>query len=76
MSDSDPVPGGRPGEVERATALTGELTGRGVHGVVRRVDTADRPGSTWTRPVPRPPRSPRRPGAGSRAAAAGSTIRC
>ncbi|MYS50850.1 glutamine synthetase, partial [Streptomyces sp. SID6013] len=41
MSESDPVPGGRPGEVERATALSGELTGQGVHGVVLAyVDTA------------------------------------
>lgn len=31
---ADPLPGGRPGEVERATALAAELTGRGVHGVV------------------------------------------
>ncbi|MGV9455614.1 glutamine synthetase family protein [Streptomyces sp. NPDC003635] len=31
---ADPVPGGRPGDVERATALSGELAGRGVHGVV------------------------------------------
>ncbi|MFI2436297.1 glutamine synthetase [Streptomyces sp. NPDC018693] len=37
----DPVPGGRPGDVERATALSGELSGRGVHGVVLAyVDTA------------------------------------
>lgn len=36
-----PVPGGRPGEVERATALSGELSGQGVHGVVLAyVDTA------------------------------------
>ncbi|MFE5393806.1 glutamine synthetase family protein [Streptomyces sp. NPDC056568] len=41
MSESDPVPGGRPGEVERATALGGELSGQGVHGVVLAyVDTA------------------------------------
>lgn len=41
MSESDPVPGGRPGEVERATALSGELSGQGVHGVVLAyVDTA------------------------------------
>ncbi|GAA5217224.1 hypothetical protein GCM10023323_73390 [Streptomyces thinghirensis] len=41
MSESDPVPGGRPGEVERATALSGELSGQGVHGVVLSyVDTA------------------------------------
>ncbi|MFE7168331.1 glutamine synthetase family protein [Streptomyces sp. NPDC057616] len=31
---ADPVPGGRPGDVERATALGGELSGRGVHGIV------------------------------------------
>jgi len=31
---TDPVPGGRPGEVERARALADELAGRGVHGVV------------------------------------------
>ncbi|MFJ3617199.1 glutamine synthetase [Streptomyces iakyrus] len=38
---ADPVPGGRPGDVERATALSGELAGRGVHGVVLAyVDTA------------------------------------
>ncbi|MFE0476503.1 glutamine synthetase [Streptomyces sp. NPDC058947] len=38
---ADPVPGGRPGDVERATALQGELAGRGVHGVVLAyVDTA------------------------------------
>jgi glutamine synthetase len=38
---ADPVPGGRPGDVERATALSGELAGRGVHGVVPAyVDTA------------------------------------
>ncbi|MFF7734357.1 glutamine synthetase [Streptomyces sp. NPDC007984] len=38
---ADPVPGGRPGDVERATELSGELTGRGVHGVVLAyVDTA------------------------------------
>ncbi|MFE9169799.1 glutamine synthetase [Streptomyces kebangsaanensis] len=38
---ADPVPGGRPGDVERATALGGELAGRGVHGVVLAyVDTA------------------------------------
>ncbi|GAB1326294.1 type I glutamate--ammonia ligase [Streptomyces sennicomposti] len=38
---ADPVPGGRPGDVERATALGGELAGRGVHGVVLPyVDTA------------------------------------
>jgi glutamine synthetase len=38
---TDPVPGGRPGDVERARALSGELSGRGVHGVVLAyVDTA------------------------------------
>ncbi|MEV6174075.1 glutamine synthetase family protein [Streptomyces sp. NPDC051954] len=38
---ADPVPGGRPGDVERATALSGELSGRGVHGIVLAyVDTA------------------------------------
>ncbi|WP_367319451.1 glutamine synthetase [Streptomyces sp. HUAS ZL42] len=38
---ADPVPGGRPGDAERATALSGELTGRGVHGIVLAyVDTA------------------------------------
>ncbi|MFJ4782316.1 glutamine synthetase family protein [Streptomyces sp. NPDC088794] len=38
---ADPVPGGRPGDVERATALGGELAGRGVHGIVLAyVDTA------------------------------------
>jgi len=38
---ADPVPGGRPGEVDRASALTGELSGQGVHGVVLSyVDTA------------------------------------
>lgn len=37
----DPVPGGRPGDVERARALGGELAGRGVHGIVLAyVDTA------------------------------------
>ncbi|MGV9899531.1 glutamine synthetase, partial [Streptomyces tendae] len=41
MSESDPVSGGRPGDVERATALSGELTAQGVHGVVLAyVDTA------------------------------------
>jgi glutamine synthetase len=30
----DPVPGGRPGEVEQARRLSAELAGRGVHGVV------------------------------------------
>ncbi|MFE9643293.1 glutamine synthetase family protein [Streptomyces sp. NPDC006365] len=38
---ADPVPGGRPGDVERATALSAELSGRDVHGVVLSyVDTA------------------------------------
>ena len=38
---ADPVPGGRPGDVERATALGGELAAAGVHGVVLAyVDTA------------------------------------
>ncbi|WP_369274786.1 glutamine synthetase [Streptomyces sp. R11] len=38
---ADPVPGGRPGDVERAGALSGELSGRGVHGIVLAyVDTA------------------------------------
>ncbi|MFJ9737333.1 glutamine synthetase [Streptomyces sp. NPDC101166] len=38
---ADPVPGGRPGDVERARALAAELPGRGVHGVVLAyVDTA------------------------------------
>ncbi|GAB7059371.1 gamma-glutamylpolyamine synthetase GlnA3 [Streptomyces mexicanus] len=38
---ADPVPGGRPGDVERAGALAAELAGRGVHGVVLAyVDTA------------------------------------
>ncbi|MDN0200135.1 glutamine synthetase family protein [Streptomyces sp. S.PNR 29] len=38
---ADHVPGGRPGDVERATALSGELSGRGVHGIVLAyVDTA------------------------------------
>ncbi|MGK9462644.1 glutamine synthetase [Streptomyces sp. G6] len=41
MIDGGPVPGGRPGEVERATALSAELTGQDVHGVVLAyVDTA------------------------------------
>ncbi|MEH0548369.1 glutamine synthetase family protein [Streptomyces sp. B21-105] len=31
---ADPVPGGRPEDVERATALSGELAAAGVHGVV------------------------------------------
>ncbi|MET9117017.1 glutamine synthetase family protein [Streptomyces longwoodensis] len=47
---ADPVPGGRPGDVERATALSGELSGRGVHGVVLAyVDTA---GVTRVKTVP------------------------
>ncbi|MGW2823911.1 glutamine synthetase [Streptomyces sp. NPDC001443] len=47
---ADPVPGGRPGDVERATALAAELTGRGVHGVVLAyVDTA---GITRVKTVP------------------------
>ncbi|OIJ67809.1 glutamine synthetase family protein [Streptomyces mangrovisoli] len=38
---ADPVPGGRPGDVERAGALAAELSGRGVRGVVLAyVDTA------------------------------------
>ncbi|MFI5793658.1 glutamine synthetase family protein [Streptomyces sp. NPDC051677] len=38
---ADPVPGGRPGDVERASALSGELSGAGVQGVVLAyVDTA------------------------------------
>ncbi|HET9653753.1 MAG TPA: glutamine synthetase [Kineosporiaceae bacterium] len=38
---ADPVPGGRPGEVERAHRLVEELGARGVHGVVLAyVDTA------------------------------------
>ncbi|MGW0582382.1 glutamine synthetase [Streptomyces sp. NPDC002920] len=38
---ADPVPGGRPGDVERASALSGELSGRGVQGIVLSyVDTA------------------------------------
>ncbi|MFJ3492002.1 glutamine synthetase [Streptomyces sp. NPDC086091] len=47
---ADPVPGGRPGEVDRARALSGELAGRGVHGVVLAyVDTA---GVTRVKTVP------------------------
>ncbi|MEV0177512.1 glutamine synthetase family protein [Streptomyces sp. NPDC050803] len=47
---ADPVPGGRPGDVERATALSGELSGRGVHGIVLAyVDTA---GITRVKAVP------------------------
>ncbi|MEU1180243.1 glutamine synthetase family protein [Streptomyces sp. NPDC005820] len=38
---ADPVPGGRPGDLERASALSGELSGAGVHGIVLSyVDTA------------------------------------
>ncbi|MGW7380919.1 glutamine synthetase [Streptomyces sp. NPDC054794] len=38
---ADPVPGGRPGDVPRATALAAELGGRGVRGIVLAyVDTA------------------------------------
>lgn len=38
---TDPLPGGRPGDVERATALSSELSARGVHGIVLAyVDTA------------------------------------
>jgi glutamine synthetase len=38
---ADPVPGGRPGDVDRARALSGELSGQGVHGIVLSyVDTA------------------------------------
>ncbi|MFH9553857.1 glutamine synthetase [Streptomyces sp. NPDC051445] len=38
---ADPVPGGRPGDVERATALRGELSATSVHGIVLSyVDTA------------------------------------
>ncbi|WAZ25421.1 glutamine synthetase family protein [Streptomyces cinnabarinus] len=47
---ADPVPGGRPGDIERATALSGELSGRGVHGIVLAyVDTA---GITRVKAVP------------------------
>lgn len=47
---ADPVPGGRPGEVERAGALAAELAGQGVHGVVLAyVDTA---GITRVKTVP------------------------
>ncbi|AWW36629.1 glutamine synthetase family protein [Streptomyces cadmiisoli] len=47
---ADPVPGGRPGDVERAAALSGELSGRGVHGIVLSyVDTA---GVTRVKTVP------------------------
>jgi glutamine synthetase len=38
---ADPLPGGRPGDVGRARALSGELSARGVHGIVLAyVDTA------------------------------------
>ncbi|MFJ5532742.1 glutamine synthetase [Streptomyces sp. NPDC093261] len=38
---ADPVPGGRPGDIDRATALETELSARGVHGVVLAyIDTA------------------------------------
>ncbi|MEU3978837.1 glutamine synthetase family protein [Streptomyces sp. NPDC026672] len=38
---ADPVPGGRPGDVQRATELAAELAGRGVRGIVLSyVDTA------------------------------------
>ena len=41
MTLADPVPGGRPGEVERAQRLVEDLSGRGVHAVVLGyVDTA------------------------------------
>jgi glutamine synthetase len=47
---ADPVPGGRPGDVERAAALAGELSGKGVHGIVLAyVDTA---GVTRVKTVP------------------------
>ncbi|CCK25943.1 glutamine synthetase [Streptomyces davaonensis JCM 4913] len=47
---ADPVPGGRPGDIERATALSGELSGRGVHGIVLAyVDTA---GITRVKAIP------------------------
>lgn len=47
---SDPVPGGRPGEVERALALGAELSRRAVHGIVLAyVDTA---GITRVKTVP------------------------
>ncbi|MFI6934870.1 glutamine synthetase family protein [Streptomyces sp. NPDC050287] len=47
---ADPVPGGRPGDVERAATLAGELSGRGVHGIVLAyVDTA---GVTRVKTVP------------------------
>ncbi|MFF8951389.1 glutamine synthetase [Streptomyces sp. NPDC014940] len=47
---ADPVPGGRPGELERAAPLTAELTARGVHGIVLAyVDTA---GVTRVKAIP------------------------
>ncbi|MFD7408250.1 glutamine synthetase [Streptomyces sp. NPDC059866] len=47
---ADPVPGGRPGDVEQATALSGELSGRGVYGIVLAyVDTA---GITRVKTIP------------------------
>ncbi|MGW5327905.1 glutamine synthetase [Streptomyces sp. NPDC004014] len=47
---ADPVPGGRPGELERAAPLTAELTARGVHGIVLAyVDTA---GVTRVKTIP------------------------
>ncbi|KOU55510.1 glutamine synthetase [Streptomyces sp. MMG1533] len=47
---ADPVPGGRPGEAERAAALADELAERGVHGIVLSyVDTA---GVTRVKTVP------------------------
>ncbi|KOG29376.1 glutamine synthetase family protein [Streptomyces resistomycificus] len=47
---ADPVPGGRPGDVERAAVLAEELAGRGVHGIVLSyVDTA---GVTRVKTVP------------------------
>ncbi|MFJ3715018.1 glutamine synthetase family protein [Streptomyces sp. NPDC090057] len=47
---ADPVPGGRPGDLERVAALTSELTARGVHGIVLAyVDTA---GVTRVKTIP------------------------
>ncbi|KPI18996.1 glutamine synthetase catalytic region [Actinobacteria bacterium OK074] len=47
---ADPVPGGRPGDVERATALESELDGRDMRGVVLAyVDTA---GITRVKTIP------------------------
>jgi glutamine synthetase len=38
---ADPIPGGRPGDIERASALETELSARGVHGIVLAyIDTA------------------------------------